>query len=130
MTAAQRARFKKALLELQQELQTTGFQKVDPNRTSAETVGDNEDEQPLNEMLQSVTSGRNRSHALMLGQITRALAKLRDDPDDFGVCEECSEEIPLPRLNAMPYALLCVACQSKRDGPKGGPTRKKLTDYR
>lgn len=130
MTASQRTRFRNALLALQQEIQTHGFQKLDPNRTSAEAVGDKEDEQPLNEMLQSVASGRNRSHALMLGQITRALAKLRDDPDDYGVCEECSEAIPLPRLNAMPYATFCVACQSKLDGPRGGPTRKKLTDYR
>jgi DnaK suppressor protein len=130
MTAAQLTRFKKLLLDLQHKLQTAGFQRIDPNRTSGETVGDNEDEQPLNEMIQSVASGRNKNHALILGQITRALAKLRDDPDDFGVCEECSEDVPLPRLNAMPYASYCVACQTKLDGPRSGPTRKKLTDYR
>ena len=29
----------------------------------------------------------------------------------------------------MPYAEFCVECQGKQDRPKGGPTRKKLTDY-
>jgi len=23
----------------------------------------------------------------------------------------------------------CVACQGQKDAPKGGPTRRKLTDY-
>lgn len=32
-----------------------------------------------------------------------------DDPE-FGYCEECGEEIPLPRLIAMPEATLCVSC--------------------
>ncbi len=130
MTPLQQERLKKALLELKKELETSGFQRVEPNRTSEAEVGDNEDEQPLNEMLQSVASGRNRNHALMLRQVLGALARLRDDPDDFGVCEDCNEDIPMPRLQAMPYAQLCVACQSKRDGPRGGPTRKKVTDYR
>ena len=45
-------------------------------------------------------------------------------------CEECGEEIGLPRLKAMPYAELCITCQGKRDvGHKAGPTRRKLTDY-
>ena len=58
----------------------------------------------------------------------RALEKLSADPESFGECEECGEEIALGRLKAMPYAQLCVACQAKRD-PRTLPTRKKLTDY-
>lgn len=129
MTAAQRARFQKALLDLKAELESSGFERLEPNRASALDVGDAEDEQPLNEMIQSVASGRNRNHAVMLRQIAHALAKLRDDPDDFGVCEDCSESIALPRLTAMPFAAFCVTCQGKRDGPRGG-ARKKITDYR
>jgi DnaK suppressor protein len=129
MTAAQQAKLKKALLALKTELESGGFQKLEPNRTSEAEVGDNEDEQPLNEMMQSVASGRNRAHAGMLVQVTRALAKLRDDPDDYGVCEDCSEDISAKRLEAMPYAQLCVVCQSKKDDPRGYK-RKSLTDYK
>lgn len=32
-----------------------------------------------------------------------------DDPD-FGFCMDCGEEIPLPRLMAMPESALCVDC--------------------
>ncbi len=32
-----------------------------------------------------------------------------DDPE-FGFCRDCGEEIPLPRLMAMPESALCVDC--------------------
>jgi len=33
----------------------------------------------------------------------------------FGVCLECEEEISRKRLNAMPWATLCIACQEQAD---------------
>ena len=30
----------------------------------------------------------------------------------YGTCENCGEPIPKPRLEALPYARLCVACKS------------------
>lgn len=33
----------------------------------------------------------------------------------YGVCEECEEEIPLERLQAMPSTVLCVDCQRRRE---------------
>lgn len=130
MTPTQLDTFKQRLEAIQRELQTQGPARLEPNRTGAETVGDNEDEQPLNEMLQAVASGRNRNAAETLRRIAHALQKLREDPDDFNQCEDCGDDIPPGRLNALPYAEFCVACQSIHDAPKGGPTRKKLTDYR
>ena len=29
----------------------------------------------------------------------------------YGVCEICNSKIPMARLNALPYATLCIACQ-------------------
>jgi RNA polymerase-binding transcription factor DksA len=46
------------------------------------------------------------------------------------VCEECGDDLPAARLLAMPYAELCLECQSKRDGPKGPKTRRNLYDFR
>jgi DnaK suppressor protein len=44
-------------------------------------------------------------------ELTRLEAALhRVDDEDFGVCRECGEAIPLPRLLARPGARLCVAC--------------------
>lgn len=41
-------------------------------------------------------------------------AATRIDNEDFGYCAECGEEIPLPRLLAMPEATFCVDCAEER----------------
>ncbi len=43
-------------------------------------------------------------------EIDRALAKI--DSGTYGVCEQCGEQIPDARLQALPQAALCVACKS------------------
>jgi DnaK suppressor protein len=43
-------------------------------------------------------------------EIDRALAKL--DAGTYGLCEQCGQPIPKPRLKALPYAALCVSCKS------------------
>ena len=128
MTDAQREEMRKLLLALHAELTGKTPAKIEPNRTDDSKVGGDEDEQPLNEMLQTIASNRNRSDAATLSLVRRALEKLSADPESFGECEECGEEIAPGRLKAMPYAELCVGCQAKRD-PRTLPTRKKLTDY-
>jgi DnaK suppressor protein len=52
-----------------------------------------------------------------LDQIEAAIARIEDGR--FGQCEECSTEIPEPRLEAVPYAALCVQCASRREEVHG-----------
>jgi DnaK suppressor protein len=130
VTAAQRAKFKKRLSALEEELTGRGPKRITPNRASEAEVGGDEDEQALNEMLQSIASNRNRNLQGMLVRVQHALTKLSDEPAEFGLCEDCGEDIETKRLVAMPYAELCVTCQSQKDEPPGSPTRRKLTDYR
>ena len=33
----------------------------------------------------------------------------------YGICEKCKQEIPLERLNAMPFAAYCIDCERKRN---------------
>lgn len=33
----------------------------------------------------------------------------------YGLCEDCGREIPLQRLDALPFAACCVSCQQTRD---------------
>ncbi len=129
MTEAQREKSRRKLLALHAELTGKVPARIEPNRTDETRVGGDEDEQPLNEMLQAIASSRNRNMDGVLQRVVRALGKLRDDPDSFGECEECGDEIPLGRMEAMPYVEFCVACQGQKDAPKTGPTRRKLTDY-
>lgn len=47
---------------------------------------------------------------LLMSEIKAALARV--DEGEYGVCEECGEEIGLARLRAQPTATLCVHCKS------------------
>ena len=46
-----------------------------------------------------------------LGAIEHALERIEDGA--YGDCEECGNKIPKLRLEAIPYAALCVKCASK-----------------
>ena len=46
-----------------------------------------------------------------LKQIETAIKKMADG--SYGICEMCEKNIPLARLNALPYAALCISCQTK-----------------
>ncbi|MDA8044130.1 MAG: TraR/DksA family transcriptional regulator [Actinomycetota bacterium] len=43
-------------------------------------------------------------------EIDRALQKIDDGA--YGICEQCGDSIPDARLQALPYAALCVTCKS------------------
>ena len=124
-----RARWQKRLSERRAELVSTGPHKIEPNRKDPSTSGvADDDEQALSEMLQTLASTQNRGDARVLSAIDHALAKLRDAPEDFGVCEDCGEDIPERRLEVMPWAAFCTECQAKLD-PRRNIARKKITDY-
>lgn len=51
----------------------------------------------------------------MLDDITAALDRL--DDGTYGKCQECDSSIGEPRLNALPFASLCIDCaRSKEQG--------------
>jgi DnaK suppressor protein len=130
MTPKQRAKHQAALERLRAGLLATGPQRIEPNRRDPATTGvADEDAQALSEMLQVLASQRNRGQAEVIARVDRALRKLRDAPEDYGLCEDCEEEIDARRLAALPYATRCPACQAKAE-PKLGQGRRKLTDFR
>jgi DnaK suppressor protein len=130
MTPVQRKKYETKLLALRAEALAEEPAKIEPNRKDAASVGvADEDEQALSEMMQTLASQRNRKQAERVAQIDRALRRLRDQPDDFGLCEECEEAIGDKRLGLMPFATLCLECQAKRD-PKRGQSRKSTTDFK
>jgi DnaK suppressor protein len=130
MNPKQRLAHRSTLERLRAEILRTGPARIEPNRRDAATTGvADEDAQALSEMMQVLASRRNEGQAALVQRIDRALRKLADAPEDFGLCEECEEEIAPKRLALVPYTTLCVGCQAKRD-PKLGGSRKKLTDFK
>ena len=49
----------------------------------------------------------------LLVQVTDALARF--DQGTYGICEMCGEEIDPARLEALPYATLCLRCQQRQE---------------
>ncbi len=54
-----------------------------------------------------------------LASIENALERMRQG--QYGICEGCGNKIPMARLNALPYATLCIECQREleRHGASG-----------
>jgi len=130
MDAAQRAAIGRRLLALRDEALGKEPARIEPNRPDAAATGiPDQDAQALNEMHQVLASKRNQGQADLLAHVVRAIDRLAADPELFGLCAECEEEIPWARLEAIPYATLCTACQAKRD-PQRGARRRSSSDFR
>lgn len=119
--------FRELLLERKEVLLAEGDVEIQPGVTDA-TSRQDEDTQPLNEMSQVIASKRNQNRLQELKGIDTALRRLQADPEEFGECRDCGDEIPLARLKVVPWAAFCVACQDARSSGRGG-RRRHLRDY-
>jgi RNA polymerase-binding transcription factor DksA len=52
----------------------------------------------------------------ILYEIDQALRKIYDK--SYGICENCEQLISKKRLEAVPYARLCISCQEKQEKEK------------
>lgn len=55
-----------------------------------------------------------------LASIENALERMRSG--QYGTCEYCGCKIPMARLNALPYATVCIACQRDVERSGASPT--------
>ncbi len=60
-----------------------------------------------------------------LARVENALEQMR--LGNFGLCEGCGIAIPMARLNALPYATLCIKCQ--REAERQGSTTGADVDW-
>ena len=69
-----------------------------------------EDQVPLlhEQFVAISTTTRNRQKLSLIQAALERLAR-----GEFGICQECEEEIPLKRLQAIPWASYCVPCQER-----------------
>ena len=49
-------------------------------------------------------------------EIDRALARM--EAGAYGICERCGNKIAVARLEALPYAALCIDCKSRAERPR------------
>jgi DnaK suppressor protein len=74
--------------------------------------------EPSGDIYDQASSERDRELELLLGDrereklhnIDEALLKIEEG--EYGICEECEEDIPLGRLKVVPFARYCVKCKA------------------
>ena len=54
-----------------------------------------------------------------LARVEHSMEQMREGR--YGVCEACGSNIPLARLNALPYATLCIRCQREVEQRQSAP---------
>lgn len=129
MDAALRQRLEARLLALRDELRGEGAVEIASEVDTARKVDD--DAAPLEEMSKVIASNRNKSRADELRAIEAALARMHEDPEEFGACEGCGEDIGVRRLELMPWVRLCIECQQLEEREGGtSASRRHLTDFR
>jgi len=129
VTPDDRSRLRALLEETRRAVVGEGTSAVGAAGTGPVASDADEDQAPHDEMDRAISSSRNRLRADRIRRIDAALARLAADPERFGECERCGEDIPLRRLEAVPDARLCVECQAGEDPARGG-SRRRVTDYR
>jgi RNA polymerase-binding transcription factor DksA len=50
--------------------------------------------------------------------VNEALRRLYGNPEKFGHCHQCGQEINFERLDALPHARLCITCKEKEEDGK------------
>ncbi|MDR5694957.1 MAG: TraR/DksA C4-type zinc finger protein [Armatimonadota bacterium] len=53
----------------------------------------------------------------MLAQVEAALKKIEEGT--YGICERCGQPISLERLEALPWAKLCISCKALEEKRRG-----------
>lgn len=129
MTDADIARIAQSLARLRAQHLAEGDVVVKAGDIGEVPSAADEDEAPFREMDQAIASSRNKARDARLAQIDEALRRLKDDPESFGLCEVCQDDIPPRRLELLPFVRRCVTCAAKAEQKPMKPVRKKVTDY-
>jgi DnaK suppressor protein len=106
-------KFKQRLIakrrELISEVRGSNAGSLETNSDGIQDIADQASSAYTKEFLLSIGDAERR----MLQQIEEALNKIRQDT--YGLCEVCGETIGERRLEALPFARLCIACQEEEE---------------
>lgn len=113
--------FKKQLIQMRKDLvgQIDHIKENDIHESSKDASGDHSAysfhmaDQGTDNMEREKNFFYVQRDGYLLQDIEEALARIENGT--FGQCIECGEVIQRPRLEAMPYANLCLDCKSKEE---------------
>lgn len=113
LTKEEIARFKKRLELLQIELMDIVRDASEDVKTTDQVKGysQHQADEGTDDFNRTISLEVSNKELNVLRQIERALEKI--DEGTYGVCDLTGEEIPMPRLEALPYAAMTVKAQEK-----------------
>jgi DnaK suppressor protein len=88
---------------------------------AGKTVETMDDDENFPDPSDRATMESNRNSILLIRDRERKLifkmqeALQRLDAGEYGICEECAEEIGIERLKARPVTTLCIECKSRQE---------------
>ncbi len=103
--------FRNLLHQRMQELRSEAGKTVE-DMDEDENFPDPSDRASMESNRNSVLRIRDRERKLIF-KIQDALRRL--DEGNYGICEECGEEIGMERLKARPVTTLCIECKSSQE---------------
>lgn len=112
-------KFKQQLLDKREEILNEAGRTLSDMTDQNENVPDPNDRATLESGRSFELRIRDRERKL-LSKIEEALERV--DEGEFGVCEDCGEEIGIKRLEARPVTTLCIECktiQEKKERSQG-----------
>lgn len=105
--------YKKRLLTRRDELVKTITRTEEEGRQADDDPTVDLADKAANSYTKEFLFGQTSTDRNMLNLIDEALKRIRNN--EFGLCASCHEEMQQKRLEAVPWAKHCIACQQKME---------------
>jgi DnaK suppressor protein len=105
--------YKKKLVARREELTKTIARTQEEGRTADEDPTVDLADKAANSYTKEFLFGMTNTDRTILNMIDAALKRIQED--EYGVCANCQEELQQKRLEAVPWAKHCLACQEKME---------------
>ncbi|HEV8183748.1 MAG TPA: TraR/DksA C4-type zinc finger protein [Candidatus Angelobacter sp.] len=105
--------YKKKLLARREEVTKTIARTQEEGRTADEDPTVDLADKAANSYTKEFLFGMTSTDRSLLNLIDAALKRIQED--EYGVCANCQEEMQQKRLEAVPWAKHCIACQEKME---------------
>jgi len=112
MDAKDIAYFRELLERMLQDILKKGEETIEDMTDTVEVYADPADRATVESDRSFTLRLRDRERRL-IKKIQEAIERI--DDGSYGACEDCGEDIGVPRLKARPVTTLCIKCKSKEE---------------
>jgi DnaK suppressor protein len=105
----ERARILRSLDDLRSQANDAGFEATGAVSDYPLHLADIGTEAMVREQALALAAQESRYFSRIQG----ALERLYQDPEHFGRCQSCQQEIPMARMEIVPHTRFCLSCKSQ-----------------